>query len=108
MSKHMGEVIIALILLLSGGIAGNQIGKGKAQREAAKVQAALSHDIRAANDKLDSLAQVPAKVDTVIKVTTRTEMKVDTLVLLNGQVLKNTELILRDTKAIKDSLKFKE
>ena len=101
----MAEIIIGLILLFGGGVAGNQLGKSKEAKKAAAKQELIIGDLHAANVKLDSLARLPAKVDTIKTVTTRTEVKVDTLVLLNSKVLRNTELLLKDTKEIKDSIK---
>lgn len=93
----MGEVIVAILILLGSFGGGIFVGKTKADKKHDKVVLSLLEQSKEKSDKmyikLDSLKNLPAKVDTVRLVVDRVEYKTDTLILIGIDVLANTDTI---------------
>lgn len=110
----MEWVIIALMLLLSGGgfTGGYFAGKNKCNKETREIieRTQIQYDsiqssLAVSRIMLDSLQGLPAKVDTVQVVVTRTEHKIDTIVLLSVDMLRGIKEIKDDTDTIKGLLR---
>ena len=95
-------ILIALLLGFGGGATGGVIYTKKLQNNELnnKIELQLL-ELVDANAKLDSLQSLPAKVDTVYKITTEIQIKTDTLILTSKKILDNTEEIKADVKELK-------
>ncbi len=95
-------ILIALIIGAGGGFVGGVAKSKKMQNNELNTKIDLQHkELIEANIKLDSLKSLPAKVDTVYKVTKEILTKTDTLIITNKKILDNTEEIKADVKTLK-------
>lgn len=101
----MGEIIVALVLILGGAYGGSQYQKDKCNEELQEVIEinnnrldSVKVNLSTANSKLDSLKSLPAKVDTVIIKQDKIIEKTDTLILMNKDILLNTDTIKNELR----------
>lgn len=91
----------AIVILISLGITfggGYYVG---ASRQKAKTDLLIEQskiEIDKVSLKLDSLKNVPAKIDTVIKIQKVIEFKTDTLILMNKDIYQNTDTIKKELR----------
>ena len=107
----MIELILIIALSFGGGFFTSKTLKNKKaiqtieqQHKDLKKLYTLSEEMTA---KIDSLQSLPAKVDTVVKVVTRVEKSVDTLILLNKDIFLNVDTIKKEVREVKDDIKIK-
>lgn len=98
----MGEVIIAIIILLGSFGGGFSIGKNNSDKKHDRAVLSLIEKQKEQSDKmylkLDSLKNIPAKIDTVrIKVDSLI-YKTDTLILMNKDIYANTDTIKNELR----------
>ena len=98
----MGEVIVAILVILGSFGGGFVIGKNKADAKHDKAILSLLDEQKEQSKvmylKLDSLKNLPAKVDTVRIVVDRVEHKTDTLILISRDVYANTDTIKNELR----------
>ena len=89
--------LIAVAVAGGGGFAGGAFYQKKLQSkeitEINETAKKLEFELIEANQKLDSLKSVPAKIDTIRETITKVETKTDTLIMTSTAILKNTEII---------------
>ena len=85
------------VAVAGGGFAGGALFQKKQQSkeitEINETTKKLEFELIEANQKLDSLKSVPAKIDTIRETITKVETKTDTLIMTSTAILKNTEII---------------
>ena len=105
----MGEVIVAILVILGSFGGGLKIGKDRADKKHDKVVLSLLEEQKiksnAMYSKLDSLKNLPAKVDTVRLTIDRVEYKTDTLILMNKDIYANTDTIKIELRQLRKEMK---
>lgn len=98
----MGTAIISILILLGSFGGGFVIGKNKADAKHDKAILSLLDEQKEQSQvmylKLDSLKNLPAKIDTVRLVVDRVEYKTDTLILMNKDIYANTDTIKNELR----------
>ena len=103
--------LIAVLVAGGGGFAGGALYKKKQNvkeiTEISETTKKLEFELIEANQKLDSLKSVPAKIDTIRKTITKVETKTDTLIMTSTQILQNTEIIKSAVFRIEEKIEEK-
>jgi len=104
----MSSILIALLIALGSFGGGVAVGVSQQKKKCDKTVIELLTDAQAVqtemNAKIDSLQNLPAKVDTVIEVVKEIEYKTDTLILIAKETLLNTDSIKSDVRYLKEVL----
>jgi len=96
--RNSMSTVAALILSISIFAGGFLLGSKKNEKENREKIELINSNLNFANIKLDSLKNVPAKIDTVIKIQKVIEWKTDTLILMNKDIYQNTDTIKNELR----------
>ena len=88
-------ILISLTLSFGGGL---WLGKSKQKKKTELIIEQSKAEIDKVSLKLDSLRNVPAKIDTVIQIQKVIEFKTDTLILVNKDIYQNTDTIKKELR----------
>ena len=91
----------AVAILISLGVAfggGFWLGTAKEKARTSVLIEQSKIEIDKVSLKLDSLKNVPAKIDTVIEIQKVIEFKTDTLILMNKDIYQNTDTIKKELR----------
>lgn len=88
-------VLISLTLSFGGGL---WLGTAKEKARTSVLIEQSKLEIDKVSLKLDSLRNVPAKIDTVIQIQKVIEFKTDTLILINKDIYQNTDTIKKELR----------
>lgn len=98
----MGTTIISILILLGSFGGGFVIGKNKADAKHDKAILSLLEQQKEQSKvmylKLDSLRNLPAKIDTVLVKVDSLIYKTDTLILMNKDIYANTDTIKNELR----------
>lgn len=98
----MGEVLIGLLMVAmgfgGGYFTGAKVEKKKADQHLTEIVENTDKMVNELNLKIDSLKNLPAKVDTVIVNTETIIQKTDTLILMSNDIYKNTDTIKHELR----------
>ncbi len=88
-------ILISLTLSFGGGL---WLGTAKQKTKTELIIEQSKIEIDKISLKLDSLKNVPAKIDTVIEIQKVIEFKNDTLILMNKDIYQNTDTIKQELR----------
>lgn len=91
----------AIVILISLGVTfggGFWLGTAKQKTKTELIIEQSKIEIDKVSLKLDSLKNVPAKIDTVIEIQKVIEFKTDTLILMNKDIYQNTDTIKKELR----------
>ena len=98
----MGEVIIAILILLGSFGGGFKLGKDRSDKKHDKVVLSLLEEQKEQSKvmylKLDSLKNLPAKIKIVTVKVDSLIYKTDTLILMNKDIYQNTDTIKNELR----------
>jgi glutaredoxin 2 len=98
----MGEVLIGLLIVAmgfgGGYFTGAKVEKKKSEQHLFEMLENTDKVVNQLNSKIDSLSNLPAKVDTVIVNTEIIIEKTDTLILMSNDIYKNTDTIKNELR----------
>ena len=91
----------AIAILISLGVSfggGYYVGTSRQKAKTDLLIEQSKIEIDKVSLKLDSLKNVPAKIDTVIQIQKVIEFKTDTLILMNKDIYQNTDTIKKELR----------
>ena len=104
----MSSFLIGLLVALAGFGGGAWLGVSQQKKKCDRTVVELLTEAQRVQSemaaKIDSLQNLPAKVDTVIEVVKEIEWKTDTLILTSKEILLNTDSIKKDVRYLKEVL----
>ena len=95
--------IISVFLSFGGGYyVGSTHQKAKGAKELTKFVNKQNELLKNQSLKIDSLMQLPEKVDTIVKIQKKIVYKTDTLIFINKNIMLNTDTIKNELRLFKN------